>query len=293
MTKYTPVTFAKHDPATALACLFRPVCRGKRPVLNVDYHFDGLRLRFVCHETPDVRDQSILLAAIGLAGLDSLPLDKEAQGQIGKQLWLDLQPMEQAIFDTATVVTCSYYQLLEAAGMDSTSKLSYDRLKDILWRLSMIGCRAYKDGYDWSMKVLSYAARPDGRISIAMNSRFAAALAGQHVRVSLEERRALSGKQKGSEVAELLHCYLTAWIRDGQKQRIYVDGLATKIYGNESKNPTTVRDRRSMLVAALRLIEGLKGWNVHFVGTGASMLAEIKRGQVIEQKTASTPAFIE
>ena len=292
MTKQV-VTFAKYEPAIALASLFRPVCRGKRPVLNVDYRFDGLRLRFVCHESPDVRDQSILLAAIGLAGLDSLPLDQSAAGSIGRQLWLDLEPTEQAIFDTATVVTCSYYQLLEAAGMDSASKRSYDQLKEILWRLSMIGCRAYKDGYDWSMKVLSYAARPDGRISIAMNSRFAAALAGQHVRISLEERRLLGGKQKGSEVAELLHCYLTASLRDGHNQRVYVDTLATKIYGNESKNPNTVRDRRSMMVAALRLIEGLKGWTVHFVGSGASTMVEIKRGQVIEQKTASPPAFVE
>lgn len=287
------VTFAKADPATALACLFRPVCRGKRPVLNVDYRFDGFRLRFACHEAPDVREQSILLAAIGLAGLDSLPLDQNAAGTIGRQLWLDLEPAEQAIFDTATVVTCSYYQLLQAAGMDTTSKQAYERLKEILWRLSAINCRAYKDGYDWSMKLLSYAARPDGKISIAMNSRFAAALAGQHVRVSLEERRLLGAKQKGSEVAELLHCYLTAWIRDGHSQRVYIDTLATKIYGNESKNPTTVRDRRSMLIAALRLIEGLQGWTVHLVGSGASTMAEIKRGQLIEQKTASPPAFIE
>lgn len=292
MTKQV-ITFAKYDPATALACLFRPVCRGKRPVLNVDYRFDGLRLRFVCHEAPDVREQSILLAAIGLAGLDSLPLDQSSAGTIGKQLWLDLEPMEQAIFDTATVVTCSYYQLLQAAGMDTTSKRSYDQLKEVLWRLSTISCRAYKDGYDWSMKVLSYAARPDGKISIAMNSRFAAALAGQHVRISLEERRALAVKQKGSEVAELLHCYLTAWIRDGHGQRIYVDNLASKVYGNESKNENTVRDRRAKVVLALRLIEKLESWSIEIVGTGTATMTEIKRGRVLELKAVNPPSFNE
>jgi hypothetical protein len=259
--------------------------------LNVDYQFDGLRLRFNSYEAPDVREQSILLAAIGLAGLDSLPLNKDAQGQIGRQLWLDLEPVEQAVFDTAIVVTCSYYQLLQAAGLATEGQKEYERVKDVLYRLASINCRAYKDGYDWSMKLLSYAARPDGQISIAMNSRFARALAGQFVRIDLEERRQLGAKQKGSEVAELLHCYLTAWIRDGHSQRVGLDTLACKVYGNESKNYDTGRTRRDTIAKGLALIGTLPSWSIMVDGVGIRAVVHIKRGKI--EDIALPPTFID
>jgi hypothetical protein len=185
----------------------------------VTYLFDGVSLRFTCFEWLDVRDQSVLLACCGLAGIGSQNLDCDAPGEIGQRLWLDLEPREKAVVDRAVVITTTWYQLLASAGMETTGEHHYERIKEILYRLAQVGCRAKTDdGYDWSMRMLSYAARPDGSISIALNGRFAASLAGQHIRTSLKERRALP-----SEIAELTHCYLTAWIREGHHQRVGLD----------------------------------------------------------------------
>lgn len=265
--------FAMHDTATALASIFRPVCRGRRPQgLDVTYKFDGLSLRFVNFEWLDVRDQSVLLACCALAGIGNQDLNRDAPGEIGQRLWLDLEPKEKAVIDRAVVITTTWYQLLDAAGMAS-GKLDYERVKDILFRLSSTGCRAKKDGYDWSMRLLSYAARPDGSISIALNGRFAAALAGQHIRTSLKERWALP-----SEIAELSHCYLTAWIREGHHQRVALDKLVGRIWGIESANDETARKRRERLKDALQAIGELPGWTIEIEGRGEHAMATIWRG---------------
>ena len=265
--------FARHDPATGLSSIFRPVARGRRPQgLDVTHGFDGLSLRFTCYEWLDARDQSVLLAACALAGISSSELTAGSSGQVGQQLWLDLEPTAKAQFDKAVVVTTSFYQLRDAAGLTDNSAAGYERLKDSLYRLSQVGCRAKKDGYDWSMRMLSYAARPDGGIDIALNGRFAGALAGQHIRTSLEERRSLS-----TELAELTHCYLTAWIREGHKQKVGVDKLSGKIWGVESANPETTRKRRERMREALELIGKLPGWSAQIDGRGEKSMALIER----------------
>lgn len=265
--------FARHDPATGLASIFRPVARGRRPRgLDVTHAFDGLSLRFTCYEWLDARDQSVLLATCGLAGIASQELTAESPGHIGQQLWLDLEPMQRAMVDRAVVITTSYYQLRDAAGLTDDGGGGYERLKEMLYRLSQVGCRARKDGYDWSMRMLSYAARPDGSIDIALNGRFAGALAGQHIRTSLAERHSLP-----SELAELTHCYLTAWIREGHRQKVGIDKLTARIWGVDSAKAETTRKRRERMRDALVSIGELPGWTVEIDGRGEKAMAEIHR----------------
>lgn len=271
------VTFALHDPATALASLFRPVCRGRRPMgLKVFSDFDGFDLMFTCFEWLDTRDQSILLAAVGMAGIDSQPLSAQAPGEIGQQLWADLEPAKDALKGKALVITTTYYALLEAAGLP-TRGADYERVKEILYRLSQVGCRVKKDGYDWSMRVLSYASRPDGTIHIALNDRFAQALAGQNVRVSLDERRQLKG-----DTAQVLHAWLTATTRAGSKGLwMGLDAISARVWGVEAKNANTQRYRRQALVEALAEIEAL-GWKTEQKGRGVRHQVRITRPKIIQ-----------
>lgn len=270
------VAFAQTDPATALASLFRPVCRGRRPLgLRVDTEFAGFSLMFTCWEWLDTRDQSVLLACVGIAGIENLKLTASAAGAIGQQLWTDLKPENEALSGDAVVLTTTYYALLQAAGLNSSAP-DYERLKDILYRLSQVGCRVKKDGYDWSMRLLSYAAKPDGTIHIALNQRFAEALAGQNVRVSLDERRQLK-----SDCAQVLHAYLTATTRPGSKGLwIALDGLSTRIWGVAAQNANTQRKRRSTLVAALLEI-GAQGWKIEYKHSGARTCVRVQRPRII------------
>lgn len=283
MTKSRPLQglpapdFSLHDPGLAIASIFRPVCRGRRPQgLNVSHAFNGLSLQFTCFEWLDVRDQSVLLGLCGLAGISSSEITALSAGQIGQQLWLDLEPTQQAVIDKAVVITTSLYQVLDAARLKDNGSTGYDRLRDVLYRLSQVGCRARTaDGYDWSMRLLSYAARPDGGVSVALNGRFAAALAGQHIKTSLVERHSLP-----TEIAELLHCYLTAWVREGSTQRSGVDKLVVRIWGIESANEDTTRKRRERVREALEAVGNLAGWSVQIEGRGIAAIATVSRSKL-------------
>lgn len=270
--------YAKIDPALAIASLFRPVTRGRRPrALELVTEHDGLTLTWRSFEYLDSRDQSILYACAALAAMEQGDnLRADAPGKTGQQLWLDLDPEERAKLDRAVAFDTTYYRILIAAGM-SDSAPNYDRVKNILSRLSDVSIRAQKDGYDWKMRLMSYAARPDGRISIAMNPRMAAALDGQHVRVSLHERRVI-----GSDIAQIAHGWISAWIRPGRTQRIGVDKLASHIWGVESQNPSTRRSRRHRTLSALHEIRQLEGWRVTVSGSGNQAQVQIERPKLLD-----------
>lgn len=275
------VDHARHDPALALVSLFRPVCRGRRPGgLTIEHEHDGLRLKFNVWQALDSRDQSVLLGAVGLAGMlaavgETNGLGADVEHPRGQQLWLDLEPSEQAVMDRAIVVKTTRYALLQAAGLDDKGR-NYGLLEDCLERLSMVGCRARKDGYDWSMRLLSYAETPEGQLHIALNPRFAEALSGHHVHVSLSERRALSG-----DTAQLAHAWLSAWLRQGGSNSIRLDRLAEKVWGPPSKNASTNRGRRERIAKALEEISKLHGWQVKVEGRGANAKATVRRPLVL------------
>jgi len=276
----TLAKFAKIDPSLAIASLFRPITRGRRPkAFEMTTENDGLRLRWRSFEHLDSRDQSVLYACAALALLEENGnLSADSNGPIGKQLWLDLEPSERAVKDNAVAYDTSYYKILEAAGMESSGKHHYDRLKAILDRLSDVSIRAQKDDYDWKMRLISYAAKPDGRVSIALNARMAAALAGQHVKVNLEERRTLGS----NDTEHIAHGWLSAWLRPGKTAVIGVDKLALKIWGTESAKEATTRKRRERTVKALQQISSLAGWRVSIEGKGKAAKATISRPALIE-----------
>lgn len=275
----TLAKYAKIDPSLAIASLFRPITRGRRPkAFEMTTENAGLTLRWRSFEHLDSRDQSVLYACAALALLEENGnLSAEADGPIGKQLWLDLEPSERAIKDNAVAYDTSYYKILEAAGMD-TNKGAYDRLKTILDRLSDVSIRAQKDGYDWKMRLISYAAKPDGRVSIALNARMAAALAGQHVKVNLEERRILGN----NDTEHIIHAWLSAWLRPGKTAVIGIDKLALRAWGAESTKEATIRKRRERTIKALRQINGLDGWRASVEGKGKAAKATISRPALIE-----------
>ena len=271
------VEHARHDPAIALVSLFRPICRGRRPGgLQLKTEHGGYELRFNVWQALDTRDQSVLLGAIGMAGIEHQNLHSEVTGETGQQLWLDLEPGKQAQMDRALVVTTTRYALLQAAGIHDRGA-NYGLLENCLERLSMVGCRVKKDGYDWSMRLLSYAESPDGTIHIALNSRFAEAIAGHHIRVNLEERRTIHG-----DTAQVAHAWLSAWLRPGATNTISMDKLAEKVWGTEPVRPSTRSSRRDRLSKALYEIEKLRGWRIKVSGRGERAKATITRPRLIE-----------
>lgn len=277
-TNNTKVTFAKTDRATAMACLFRPITKGRRPVgLKVLADYDETQLTFTSYEWLDSRDQTILLALIGMAGIESANISSESSGELGKKLWAGLNPLNSALGDYGAVVETTLYKLLQASGMSDDAK-TYTRVKEILERLSMVNCTARSEGWQWSMRFLSYAFHEDGTLAVALNARFAQALAqgSTYARINLEERRQLDG-----DIAQLVHSWLNATIRAGNTFNIGIDNLAVKIWGVAPQSDNTKRSRRASLVSALEDIATLKGWTVAFRGRGVDTIATIKRPRLL------------
>lgn len=268
------VKFVLMDPAIAIANIFRPIARGRRPAgLKIFSEFDGFKLMFTCFEAVDSLDQSVLLAAIGMAGLDRQPLSNTPKGEKGKRLWSELDPEDAAMGGSAVVVRTTLYALIDAIGITHTGN-NYHRVKESLYRLSQVGCRVQKDGYDWGMRLLSQCSLPDGQVAIALNERFAHALAGQgqFVKIDLEERRQLT-----HDATQILHGWLCAITRPGSKGVFMgVDTIAEKVWGAPSKSASTNRTRRKTLAASVKDIEAV-GWEVERRGSGGRLQFRFKR----------------
>ena len=272
------VTFAKQDRATAMASLFRPITKGRRPLgLKVPIEYDDTKLTFTSFEWLDSRDQTILLSLIGMAGIESANLNSEASGELGKKLWAGLNPLNSALGENGAVVETTMYKLLQASGMGDDAK-TYTRVKEIIDRLSQVNCKAQSDGWQWSMRFLSYAFHDDGTLVVALNARFAQALASgsTYARINLEERRQLDG-----DIAQLTHSWLNATVRAGSRFEIGLDKLAVRIWGVDPQNDSTRRWRRASLITALEDIATLKGWSVVFRGRGVDTIATIKRPKML------------
>ena len=271
------VTHARQDPALALASLFRPLHRGRRSGgLTIEYMHGGRQVQFNLWRGLDSRDQSVLLGAVGLAGMltavdDTYRLPTTFVRPVGTRLWLDLNRCEDAARDHAVVLRTTRYALLQAAGLDNKGR-NYGLLEDCLRRLSLVSCRVRGDDYSWTMQLLSYLETREGHLHIALNTRCARALSGPHVHVSLTERRELR-----REIAPLAHAWLSAWLREGSGGGIRLDTLAEKIWGRASRNASTTRSRRERLAKALDEIGKLAGWTVIRTGRGTSATAHIKR----------------
>ncbi|MCV5886457.1 replication protein C, IncQ-type, partial [Escherichia coli] len=131
----------------------------------------------------------------------------------GQQLRLFLEPKWEAVTADAMVVKGSYRALAREIGYANIedSKPIRDCIER-LWKVSIIAQNGRKrQGFRLLAEYASDEA--DGRLYVALNPLIAQAVmgGGQHVRISMDEVRALD-----SETARLLHQRLCGWIDPGK-----------------------------------------------------------------------------
>ena len=271
----TEVTFALVDQAFSTASIFRPrgykVKKEEKEVspkesMIVPLKFGDYNFKFTCFEWPGAAHQSVLWGLVGLAGLASLPLRPAATGEIGKQLWANLRPEDEALQGFGIVITTTRSNLIKASGL-SVSGQAYDTLDDILYTLSQIGCHVKKiNGGSWAMHLLSYHEKPSGELYIALNERFAKAigLEGAFTRISMIERNELT-----TEAGQILHSWLTSVIKAGESGLwTGLDTLAIKIWGNKKISDSALRSRRQRIKKAITEMESV-GWKFEHRGVGS------------------------
>ncbi len=261
------LSHARHDPAHCLAPgLFRALKRGerKRSKLDVVYDYgDGKRIEFSGPEPLGADDLRILQGLVAMAGPSGLVLGPEPKTPGGQQLRLFLEPKWEAVETDAMVVKGSYRALAREVGYaDIEDSRPIRDCIERLWKVSIIAQHGRKrQGF----RLLSEYASDDaeGRLYVALNPLIAQAVmgGGQHVRISMDEVRALD-----SETARLLHQRLCGWIDPGKAGKVAIDTLCGYVWPSEASG-SAMRMRRKRVREALPELEAL-GWKVAEYATG-------------------------
>ena len=255
------LSHVRHDPAHCLAPgLFRALKRGERKLgkLDVTYDYgDGKRIEFSGPEPLGADDLRILQGLVAMAGPSGLVLEPEPETLGGQQLRLFLEPKWEAVTADAMVVKGSYRALAREIGYANIedSKPIRDCIER-LWKVSIIAQNGRKrQGFRLLAEYASDEA--DGRLYVALNPLIAQAVmgGGQHVRISMDEVRALD-----SETARLLHQRLCGWIDPGKTGKAAIDTLCGYVWPSEASG-STMRKRRQRVREALPELVAL-GWTV-------------------------------
>ena len=125
-----------------------------------------------------------------------------------------------------------------------------------LWKVSIIAQNGRKrQGF----RLLSeYASdEQDGKLYVALNPLIARAVmgGGQHVRISMDEVRALQ-----TDPARLMHQRLCGWIDPGKSGRVELDTLCGYVWPDQA-NPEAMKKRRQTARKALAELAAI-GWAV-------------------------------
>lgn len=253
-----PATYAKTDPATAIAGLFRPLRRGERreAKLDVCVTFKGIALRFIGFEPLGTDDEDVLLAVMAEAGLDGKTLDPSPSGPVGQALVQALKPTGTARSAMRIMVSTTVYRLIQNIGL-THSGTNRRHVKASLIRLANFQMVVTTADGSVQEHLLAWMEDGNGRLKIAVNHALASAILGhQYVIISLHERRSLT-----SDSAKTLHSWLSATIHPANTQKSSLDTLADRVWG-PSANPACARKRKQRLRAALQQIEQLPHWRV-------------------------------
>lgn len=255
------LTHARHDTAHCLAPgLFRSLKRGerKREKLDVTYEYgDGKKIEFSGPEPLGADDLRILQGLVAMAGPNGLVLSPEPKTEGGQQLRLFLEPKWEAVKQDALVIKGSYRALAREIGyanIDDTKPI-----RDCIERLWKVSIIAQVGGKRRGFRLLSEYASDDtaGQLFVALNPILAQAVmgGGQHVRIDMDEVRALTG-----DTTRLIHQRLCAWIDIGKSGRATIETLCSYAWPSEA-SPNTMKKRRQRAKEALAELK-LLGWTI-------------------------------
>ncbi len=252
------------------AGLFRPLSDNPKHRLNAPNGF----LCKMMHEETEVQlyaagplnaqDLKVLLVIVAMAGMDKNTFNRDSTEPPFPELWRQLTTEGVATSRDSVGARTSAYEVLREAGLTDTGP-NRRRLTDALIRLSTVRQITRKGNKVSSgANLLSFVHdEGTGDLLIGLTPQLASFVLGytrQHVRISLEEVRALT-----LPAAIITHALLSARVRPGAAKpaRYGIGTLADTAYG-PSTNASTSRGRRQKILRAMDQISDLALWDVSF-----------------------------
>lgn len=255
----------KHDPATGMSPLFRPLPAlkaGQRQKLDVRTEHSGVELHWRGPDALGIPEETLLLVILEKLGNDqelfeaSAILAPSSDSDVGKTLWTGLATSGSEQSGDTMVLFTSFAALCRACGHDSGGA-AIRQVKTMLKRLVEVTLWLRRGRLEGSSRLISWMVCTDGQVAVAVNRRLAAAIQGAHYcQVSLSERLALP-----THTAQALHARLSAQIREGWEMRYRMESLERMVWGINAEG-STQRNRFAKLRSALSALGGLRGWEV-------------------------------
>lgn len=272
----------KHDPATGMSPLFRPLPAlkaGQRQKLDVRTQHGSVELHWRGPDALGIPEETLLLAILEKLGNDhglfeaSAILAPSTGSDVGKALWAGLAASGSELSGDTRVLFTSFAALCRACGHDSGGA-AIRQVKAMLKRLVEVTLWLRQGRLEGSSRLISWMVCEDGQVAVAVNRRLAAAIQGAHYcQVSLSERLALP-----THTAQALHARLSAQIREGRELRYRVESLERMVWGINAEG-STQRNRFAKLRSALSALGGLAGWDVSVTpGRDGKRVYRIRRG---------------
>lgn len=291
LKQHTSPSYTRFDPAHLFDGLFIP-CRGKGRgrLVVAPRKFGQSKISFQGFEQLGADDQSIFLALFAQLSASKTIIKATPSGQISKKL---RHAMSLNLDDGSPLASNELHlsSVLDTAGYEnSRSGAALNRARVSLNRLRGAQIREIDQETGWdrvcNLIAVEFSQRSD-RFHVAVNPRLTGVIFKPHyIKISLVERNALK-----TEVAKLLHCWLSSNIRPGKSQvnpnGIHIDSLGPHIWGHNQwleSNHQTLYKRRSQLISALREIsecnrdiEGAHKWAISLSGNGLVKISRPKK----------------
>ena len=259
----------RYLPAAGLSTLFRPLAKGaQRPVLNVGYEMaNGGTLHFSAREALGVPEQTLLLAILQLAGEQYATLGQVAtvgahdHRELPSRLWSVMHP-DGGVSQPATVMVRTTWKVLnqrcdsgDGGSITAMRRACLQRLCEVVVWEEDQGRKRTRQSF-----LLVWVESDDRHVHLALNHRLASVFFdGQYAKLWMQERLRLP-----SDLAMLVHAFLSTCIRPGKRLSIGVDTLAERFWPMDHATAPegTRRRRRIELRRALMAIGRLGHWTV-------------------------------
>lgn len=264
----------RYLPAAGLSTLFRPLAKGaKRPVLNVGYQMsNGGTLHFSAREALGVPEQTLLLAILQLAGEEYANLGRAATvdaddcRELPSRLWSEMYPWcphdDRSKMPSTVMVRTTWKTLNQRCGSKSDGGSITAMRRACLQRLCEVVVWEEEQGRRRTRQsfLMVWVEGNDRHVHLALNHRLASVFFdGQYAKLWMQERLQLP-----SDIAMLVHAFLSTCIRPGKRLSIGVDTLARRFWPMDHATAPegTRRRRRVELCRALMAIGRLGHWTV-------------------------------
>ena len=280
----------RYLPAAGLSTLFRPLAKGAiRPVLNVGYELGaGGTLHFSAREALGVPEQTLLLAILQLAGEQYADLGKiatvgahDCRG-LPSRLWSEMYP-DGGVSMPATVMVRTTWKALnlrcgsgDGGSITAMRRASLQRLCEVVVWEEEQGRRRTRQSF-----LMVWMEGDDRRVHLALNHRLASVFFdGQYAKLWMQERQRLP-----SDLAMLVHAFLSTCIRPGNQLKIGIHTLAERFWPQDHATaPEGTRRRRLVeLRQSLSAIGRLGHWTV---------LLDTQRDMAVVQRKESQKAQV-